>query len=31
MTDPIKLALVGVGKIARDQHIPAIQAEARFA
>ena len=30
MTDPIKLALVGVGKIARDQHIPAIRGETRF-
>lgn len=31
MPDPIKLALVGVGKIARDQHIPAIRGEPRFA
>ncbi|WP_419825601.1 Gfo/Idh/MocA family protein [Sphingomonas sp.] len=31
MADPIKLALVGVGKIARDQHIPAIRGEGRFA
>ena len=30
MTDPIKLALIGVGKIARDQHIPAIRGENRF-
>ena len=30
MADPIKLALVGVGKIARDQHIPAIRGEHRF-
>ena len=30
MTDPIKLALVGVGKIARDQHVPAIRGEDRF-
>ena len=30
MADPIRLALVGVGKIARDQHIPAIRAESRF-
>lgn len=30
MTDPIRLALVGVGKIARDQHIPAIRGEGRF-
>src|SRR3990170_7227002 len=27
---PIRLALVGVGKIARDQHLPAIAADARF-
>lgn len=27
---PIRLALVGVGKIARDQHLPAIAANARF-
>ena len=30
MTDPLNLALVGVGKIARDQHIPAIGGERRF-
>lgn len=30
MADPFKLALVGVGKIARDQHIPAIRGEDRF-
>lgn len=30
MTDPINLALVGVGKIARDQHIPAIKGDNRF-
>lgn len=27
---PIKLAIVGVGKIARDQHLPAIAADPRF-
>lgn len=27
---PIRLAIVGVGKIARDQHIPAITADPRF-
>ena len=30
MAEPIKLALVGVGKIARDQHLPAINGEGRF-
>ncbi|WP_421837390.1 Gfo/Idh/MocA family protein [Novosphingobium sp.] len=30
MTQPLKLALVGIGKIARDQHLPAIAAEAGF-
>lgn len=30
MTDTIGLALVGVGKIARDQHLPAIRGESRF-
>lgn len=30
MADRIRLALVGVGKIARDQHIPAIRGEKRF-
>ena len=30
MTDAIKLALVGVGKIARDQHVPAIRGDAGF-
>lgn len=30
MTDAIRLALVGVGKIARDQHIPAIRGDSRF-
>lgn len=28
---PIRIGLVGVGKIARDQHIPAIMADSRFA
>lgn len=28
---PIRLALVGLGKIARDQHLPAIAADPRFA
>ena len=27
---PLKLALVGIGKIARDQHIPALAADPRF-
>lgn len=27
---PLKLGLVGIGKIARDQHIPALAADARF-
>lgn len=30
MAKPLKLALVGIGKIARDQHLPAIAAEAGF-
>lgn len=30
MAQPLKLALVGIGKIARDQHLPAIAAEAGF-
>ena len=30
MADRIKLGLVGIGKIARDQHLPAIAADARF-
>lgn len=30
MANPIRLALVGVGKIARDQHVPAIRGENRF-
>ena len=31
MPDPVRLALIGVGKIARDQHLPAIAGESRFA
>lgn len=31
MAPPLKLALVGIGKIARDQHLPAIAAEAGIA
>jgi D-galactose 1-dehydrogenase len=31
MTDPIRIGLVGIGKIARDQHIPALRADAAFA
>jgi predicted dehydrogenase len=31
MTSPFKLGLVGVGKIARDQHLPAIAQETAFA
>ena len=27
---PLKLGLVGIGKIARDQHIPALAADPRF-
>ncbi len=27
---PLRLALVGIGKIARDQHIPALRADVRF-
>ncbi len=27
---PLRLGLVGIGKIARDQHIPALRADARF-
>ena len=27
---PIRLAIIGIGKIARDQHLPAIAADARF-
>lgn len=30
MTAPIKLAVVGLGKIARDQHLPAIYASSHF-
>lgn len=30
MAEPIRLALVGIGKIARDQHLPAIAADAGF-
>lgn len=30
MAEAIRLALVGIGKIARDQHIPAIRADDRF-
>jgi predicted dehydrogenase len=30
MTDPVKLGLVGIGKIARDQHLPAIAQEPAF-
>src|SRR6056297_250317 len=29
-TDPIKIAIVGVGKIARDQHIPALANDPRY-
>lgn len=29
-TDPIRIAIVGVGKIARDQHIPALAADPRY-
>ncbi len=29
--DPIRIAVVGVGKIARDQHLPALAADDRFA
>ncbi|WP_211098157.1 Gfo/Idh/MocA family protein [Acuticoccus yangtzensis] len=29
-TDPIKIAIVGVGKIARDQHVPSIAASPAF-
>src|SRR3982751_6413122 len=28
---PLRIALVGVGKIARDQHMPALAADPRFA
>ncbi|MFZ4688226.1 MAG: Gfo/Idh/MocA family protein [Polymorphobacter sp.] len=30
MTTPIRLALIGIGKIARDQHLPAIAADVGF-
>lgn len=30
MTDPIRIAVVGMGKIAHDQHLPAIAANANF-
>jgi predicted dehydrogenase len=30
MTHPIRLGIVGIGKIARDQHLPAIAADPRF-
>jgi D-galactose 1-dehydrogenase/L-arabinose 1- dehydrogenase len=30
-TQPIRLGLVGIGKIARDQHLPALAADGRFA
>ena len=30
MTSPIRLGIVGVGKIARDQHLPAVNASADF-
>jgi D-galactose 1-dehydrogenase len=30
MSEPIPIALVGVGKIARDQHVPAIEADPDF-
>lgn len=29
-TDPVRLAVVGIGKIARDQHLPAIAGNSRF-
>jgi len=31
MANPIRLGLVGIGKIARDQHLPALAADDRFA
>ena len=31
MSSPIRLAIIGIGKIARDQHLPAIAADAGFA
>jgi D-galactose 1-dehydrogenase/L-arabinose 1- dehydrogenase len=30
-TQPVRLGLVGIGKIARDQHLPALAADGRFA
>lgn len=30
MADPIRIAIIGLGKIARDQHLPAIAADPRF-
>lgn len=30
MTEAIRIALVGIGKIARDQHVPALAADPRF-
>lgn len=30
MTDPIRIAVVGIGKIARDQHLPSIAADPAF-
>ena len=30
MTAPVRLGIVGVGKIARDQHLPALQASSEF-
>ncbi len=30
MDEPIRIAVIGVGKIARDQHLPAIHADERF-
>jgi len=30
MTNPIRLALVGIGKIARAQHVPALRADPRY-
>ncbi|KAB7645574.1 Gfo/Idh/MocA family protein [Polymorphobacter fuscus] len=30
MSDPIRIGLVGIGKIARDQHVPVLRASPRF-
>ena len=30
MSEPIRVGLVGIGKIARDQHVPALDADSRF-